>query len=108
MGLQLQDNETLQGWNSLYTDLPSKQNKVAVPDRTMISMNDNETACLAPMALQEDLNDATMDGARCFVRPSGTENVVRIYAEAPTSEKANQLASIAEELIVKHCAKVPA
>jgi len=103
--LQLQNNETLQGWNSLYTDLPSKQSKVAVPDRTMISMNDNETACLAPMALQQDLNNAIMDGARCFVRPSGTENVVRIYAEAPTTEEANKLAGIAADLIVKHCCK---
>jgi phosphomannomutase len=29
--------------------------------------------------------------ARSFVRPSGTEDVVRVYAEASTQEKADQL-----------------
>jgi len=30
--------------------------------------------------------------ARAFVRPSGTEDVVRIYAEAATADEADQLA----------------
>ena len=29
---------------------------------------------------------------RCFVRPSGTEDVVRVYAEASTQDEANALA----------------
>ncbi|CAN0126952.1 unnamed protein product, partial [Heterosigma akashiwo] len=29
---------------------------------------------------------------RCFVRPSGTENVVRVYAEAETQRAADALA----------------
>mmetsp|Transcript_21924 Transcript_21924/g.33261 ORF Transcript_21924/g.33261 Transcript_21924/m.33261 type:complete len:573 (+) Transcript_21924:74-1792(+) len=96
-------NHTLASWNSLYTDLPSKQSKVAVPDRTMIVMNDNETACVAPAALQRDLNSLMTKGGRCFVRPSGTENVVRIYAEAETSAQAEALAQRAGELINQHC-----
>lgn len=31
--------------------------------------------------------------ARAFVRPSGTEDVVRVYAEAATQEAANTLAA---------------
>ena len=34
--------------------------------------------------------------ARAFVRPSGTEDVVRIYAEARTQEQADQLATSIE------------
>lgn len=30
---------------------------------------------------------------RCFVRPSGTEDVVRVYAEASTQEAADTLAN---------------
>lgn len=30
-------------------------------------------------------------GIRCFVRPSGTEDVVRIYAEAATQRDADDL-----------------
>mmetsp|Transcript_27495 Transcript_27495/g.41613 ORF Transcript_27495/g.41613 Transcript_27495/m.41613 type:complete len:576 (-) Transcript_27495:44-1771(-) len=97
-------NHTLASWSSLYTDLPSKQSKVTVPDRTMIVMNYNETACVAPAALQQDLNICMKQGGRCFVRPSGTENVVRIYAEAETSGQAQELASRAGDLVIRHCA----
>ena len=32
------------------------------------------------------------EGGRCFVRPSGTEDVVRVYAEAATQPLADALA----------------
>lgn len=37
-------------------------------------------------------HDCTTDCGRCFVRPSGTEDVVRVYAEASTQDGANELA----------------
>ena len=33
-----------------------------------------------------------MPSGRCFVRPSGTEDVVRVYAEAASQEAADELA----------------
>ena len=39
----------------------------------------------------ERINDGLDDGGRVLVRPSGTEPVVRVLAEAPTEEKANEL-----------------
>ena len=36
---------------------------------------------------------------RCFVRPSGTEDVVRVYAEAETREQALSLAHEAAALV---------
>jgi phosphoacetylglucosamine mutase len=38
---------------------------------------------------------ASTPQGRCFVRPSGTEDVVRIYAEAETQELADLLANAA-------------
>uniref|UniRef100_A0A915JAT1 phosphoacetylglucosamine mutase n=1 Tax=Romanomermis culicivorax TaxID=13658 RepID=A0A915JAT1_ROMCU len=73
-------------WNSLYTDLPSKQLKVKVADRNLIETADAERICISPIGLQEAIN-ATISKysqARAFVRPSGTEDVVRVYAEADT------------------------
>ena len=35
---------------------------------------------------------AEFDAGRAFVRPSGTEDVVRVYAEASTQDEADQLA----------------
>ena len=96
---------TLQGrsltdWHNLYQDLPSRQSKVMVPDRTVIQTNDNETKCWQPAGLQDDLDRAMQAAAgRTFVRPSGTEDVVRVYAEAPTQDKANALAQQAEEIV---------
>ena len=36
---------------------------------------------------------------RCFVRPSGTEDVVRVYAEASTVEAADSLAKSVAQLV---------
>ena len=35
---------------------------------------------------------ARFPNGRCFVRPSGTEDVVRVYAEAATQAEADELA----------------
>jgi len=92
-------------WQTMYRDLPSRQQKVKVPDRSMIKTNDNETKVLAPASLQKAL-DAACHGsaeARCFVRPSGTENAVRIYAEAATQRQADDLASEAVIVVQRIC-----
>ena len=36
---------------------------------------------------------------RCFVRPSGTEDVVRVYAEARTQADADALALVAAQAV---------
>ena len=36
---------------------------------------------------------------RSFVRPSGTEDVVRVYAEADTKENADKLASQVSDIV---------
>jgi phosphoacetylglucosamine mutase len=72
---------------------------------SMIKTNDNETKVLAPASLQKAL-DAACHGsaeARCFVRPSGTENAVRIYAEAATQRQADDLASEAVIVVQRIC-----
>jgi phosphoacetylglucosamine mutase len=57
-------------------------------------VTDDETRVLAPAALQEALDSLTagVEGGRCFVRPSGTEDAVRIYAEAASQPLADALA----------------
>lgn len=89
----------------LYQDLPSRQLKVKVQDRSLIVCNDNETKCLEPVSVQPALEKlmASTDQGRAFIRPSGTENVVRIYAEASTRAAADQLASQTAQLVHEHC-----
>ncbi|KFP69834.1 Phosphoacetylglucosamine mutase, partial [Acanthisitta chloris] len=85
---------TVQEWDTIYTDLPNRLLKVQVADRRVIDTTDAERRAVAPLGLQEKI-DALVKKyrlSRAFVRPSGTEDVVRIYAEADTQENADALA----------------
>jgi phosphoacetylglucosamine mutase len=86
---------SVQDWNALYSDLPSRQCKLAVRDRSVVTTTDDETSVIAPRELQADIDSlvAATPKGRAFVRPSGTEDVVRVYAEADTQASADALAS---------------
>lgn len=94
----------LADWAALYTDLPSRQLKVRVADRGAIQTSHAETRVAAPQGLQP-LIDAAVAGVpsgRAFVRPSGTEDVVRVYAEAETRGAADALAASVAALVHEH------
>ncbi|KAF7694189.1 phosphoacetylglucosamine mutase isoform X1 [Silurus meridionalis] len=85
---------SVQDWASIYTDLPNRQLKVKVADRRVIETTDAERRAVTPAGLQDSI-DALVKKyrqARAFVRPSGTEDVVRVYAEADTQESVDALA----------------
>lgn len=78
-------------WDSLYNDLPNRQVKVVVPDRNIFKTTDAERVLTHPRGLQARLEDYIhrYEGGRAFVRPSGTEDVVRVYAEASLRSQAD-------------------
>lgn len=85
---------SVQQWDAIYTDLPNRQLKVKVADRRVIDTTDAERRAVSPAGLQDAI-DALVKKytlARSFVRPSGTEDVVRVYAEADSQESADALA----------------
>lgn len=88
-------------WNALYQDLPSRQLKVKVGDRTAVVTANAETVAVKPPGIQEAINveTAKYPNGRSFIRPSGTEDVVRVYAEASTQEAADKLANSVAELV---------
>ncbi|XP_014677505.1 PREDICTED: phosphoacetylglucosamine mutase-like [Priapulus caudatus] len=85
---------SIQQWNDLYNDLPNRQMKVKVRERTVIVTTDAERKTTAPAGLQDRIDEivSKYPVARAFVRPSGTEDIVRVYAESDTQEKADSLA----------------
>ncbi|XP_078236666.1 phosphoacetylglucosamine mutase isoform X1 [Pogona vitticeps] len=87
-------NLTVPQWDAMYTDLPNRQLKVKVADRRVINTTDAERRAVTPPGLQEKIDELTKQFrlARAFVRPSGTEDVVRVYAEADTQKNADKLA----------------
>lgn len=84
----------LQDWFAAYTDLPNILMKIKVEDRNLITTTDAERVCVTPEGLQDAINEivSKFNKGRSFVRPSGTEDVVRVYAEADTKENSLQLA----------------
>lgn len=85
---------TVQQWDAFYRDLPNRQLKVKVADRRVISTTDAERQVVTPPGLQKVISDLVKKYkfSRAFVRPSGTEDVVRVYAEADSQENADSLA----------------
>ncbi|KAK9807569.1 hypothetical protein WJX72_002994 [[Myrmecia] bisecta] len=96
-------NMTMAAWGSLYADLPSRQLKVTVEDRSIVTTTDAETRAMTPDGLQESLDQAVQrtPSGRAFVRPSGTEDVVRVYAEASTQEGADLLAKTVARVVYR-------
>ena len=101
----LNKNLTLEQWNQMYTDLPNRQLKLCVKDRSLIETYDAERRLLKPAQLQVEIDRLIGESpakSRSFVRPSGTEDVVRIYAESITQEEtdllANKVAKVTYEL----------
>ncbi|XP_058835464.1 phosphoacetylglucosamine mutase [Topomyia yanbarensis] len=84
----------LKDWLAAYTDLPNVLMKIKVEDRNVITTTDAERICVTPEGLQGAIDEivAKYSKGRSFVRPSGTEDVVRVYAEADTKENTMQLA----------------
>ncbi|EIE18707.1 intramolecular transferase [Coccomyxa subellipsoidea C-169] len=93
-------------WAALYTDLPSRQLKVKVADRSVVTTSHAETRVESPSGLQQLIDSAVAaaPSGRAFVRPSGTEDVVRVYAEAATQSAADDLA----RLVARHVHSIAA
>ncbi|KAJ9459992.1 Phosphoacetylglucosamine mutase [Diplonema papillatum] len=91
-------------WERLYADAPSRMTKVAVPDPARIKTVWNQTKTTEPAGLQEAIEAAVAqypEGSRSFVRPSGTEPIVRVYAESDTQANADSLAKQVEDVVAQ-------
>eukprot|EP00760_Papus_ankaliazontas_P036084 PhM_4_TR8185/c0_g1_i1/m.81980/K01836/PGM3; phosphoacetylglucosamine mutase len=89
-------------WLELYDDLPSRQLKVTVPDPKRITNTWEQTRVVEPALLQDKIDAAVAlvrQPCRAFVRPSGTEPIVRVYAEAPTREECDGLADAVKKAV---------
>ena len=66
------------------TDLPNRMVKMVVSDWNAFKTEDAERRLVSSPGLQAKIDELVKkyDGGRSFVRRSGTEDVVRVYAEA--------------------------
>lgn len=90
-----------QEWLSTYTDLPNRLLKVIVNDRNIFKTTDAERKLTSPDGLQDRIDKEVQKfrQGRSFARASGTEDAVRVYAEAATKAEAEDLARKVSELV---------
>lgn len=84
---------TIDNWIGLYGEKPNKLWKMNVEDKLIFKACEDETRLLEPQYFQEEIDKIVESylGARCFVRPSGTENCVRIYCEAENDDSVEEI-----------------
>lgn len=88
-------------WDGAYEDLPNKLLKVNVPDRFIFKTEDAERRLTSPPGLQAKIDEVVgkYKDARSFVRPSGTEDCVRVYAETAIAGELDSLAKAVVKLV---------
>ncbi|KAJ5443994.1 Phosphoacetylglucosamine mutase [Penicillium daleae] len=82
-------------WLGTYTDLPSRLVRVEVHDRSIFKAYDAERKLESPVGLQGKIESlqSRYNKGRSFARASGTEDAVRVYAEAASRSEADDLAT---------------
>ncbi|KAJ5677888.1 Phosphoacetylglucosamine mutase [Penicillium maclennaniae] len=82
-------------WLGTYTDLPSRLVRVEVKDRSIFKAYDAERKLESPAGLQGQIESlmSRYNKGRSFARASGTEDAVRVYAEAASRSEADDLAT---------------
>ncbi|KAI9884041.1 MAG: ribosomal RNA processing protein [Watsoniomyces obsoletus] len=85
---------TPEEWDGLYQDMPNRLVRIEVRDRTRFKAVDAERRLEEPPGVQEQIDAlvAKYEHGRSFVRASGTEDAVRVYAEASSRSEADDLA----------------
>lgn len=82
-------------WYATYADLPNKLVPVIVGDRNLFKTTNAERQLIAPDGIQAEIDVvvAKYKNGRSFARASGTEDVVRVYAEAASKSEVEDLAN---------------
>ena len=94
-------NYSIDMFSTLYKENPNKMYKAVVADRTKFRTVWDETKLVEPQMLQDFIELFTKDfkNGRAFVRPSGTEDILRLYVEANTPQDVEKLAHMILEEI---------
>ena len=91
----------VEDWASCYQDMPNILAKVMVRDRNLVTTRDAERQVVTPAGMQDNINKIVgrYNQARSFVRPSGTEDCVRVYSEAQTREEAEAVSKEISDMV---------
>ncbi|EUD67148.1 phosphoacetylglucosamine mutase [Plasmodium inui San Antonio 1] len=98
-------------WDGFYTPLPSLYVNLVGPKHMLskiIPHPEHEKYLVAPQSLQNGIDQIvqTVDAThgRCFIRPSGTESLIRIYAEATTVAQRDEILRLVRGAVLQYLA----
>lgn len=88
-------------WLATYKDLPNRLVRVEVPDRNLFKTTDAERKLESPPRVQGQIDAVVVkyNNGRAFARASGTEDAVRVYAEALHRSEADDLANKVADMV---------
>jgi phosphoacetylglucosamine mutase len=95
----LQETSFLE-WMYMYQDYPCKQVKL-YGDKSLFTTTDFGRKLLQPMGLQDKLDNVISNypHSNCFVRPSGTEDLLRLYVECQNEQHIDKLVNDTVDVI---------
>lgn len=85
---------SVQEFATIYKENPSKLYKIKVANKDNFKTIEDESRLTDPADVQADLDAlvASVNSGKAFLRPSGTEDILRLYCEASTLDEMNDLA----------------
>lgn len=95
---------TCPDWENTYIDMPNRLVRVEVGDRGIFKTTDAERKLVEPRGIQDEIDKLCrmVVKGRAFARASGTEDAVRVYAEAYNRVDADQLAGKVAEVVRRY------
>ena len=85
---------SVQQFAKIYEENPSRLWKIKVKNKENFQTIEDESRLTQPAEIQEDIDKivASVNEGKAFVRPSGTEDICRLYAEAASVEEMEKVA----------------
>jgi phosphoacetylglucosamine mutase len=90
---------TMYEWDNMYTDNPYHLLKMKVFDKSCFETTKNELRLTKPEDFQQYIDTVCDEKTRCFVRPSGTEDNIRIYVEGNDINAVNNIVMLMESWV---------
>lgn len=84
-------NLEIEDWKNFYTERPYSLLKIEVDNKDDFITTKNELHLTKPIKLQKYIDFICKENTRAFVRPSGTENYLRVYVESQNVEFVNNV-----------------
>ncbi|CCI46691.1 unnamed protein product [Albugo candida] len=98
--LLIQKQWSIADWDAIYCDKPTRETKIPVEEmKSAAEWSSNAFQ----QNVDEIISEMAVSNARAFVRASGTESVVRVFAEADTQQDCDSLALKIAQWVHCHC-----